>query len=95
MRVVGGERHQLRREDGGERMLVLGPIHAQHRFDAGEGRGLRGDGRGVRAQQDYGDFSRPECRSAQVTHFAVAGFRVFPSCSPTMSILCIRSNPSS
>ena len=40
MRVVRGERRQLRREDRGERMFVLGPIHAQHRFHAGDGRRL-------------------------------------------------------
>jgi hypothetical protein len=27
--------------------------------------------------------------AAQVTHFAVAGLSVLPSCSPMMSILCI------
>ena len=37
MRVIGGQRRQLRREDRGERMFVLRPIDAQHRFHAREG----------------------------------------------------------
>ena len=56
MRVVGGERGDLRREGGGERMRVLGPIDAQHRFDAGERGGLGGDARGVGAEQRDGDL---------------------------------------
>ncbi len=56
MRVAGRQRHQLRSEDCGEGMLVLRPVHAQHRFDAREGRGLRRDGGGIRPQQDYGDL---------------------------------------
>ena len=50
MGVVGGERHQLRRENGGERMFVLGPIHAQHRLDARQSGGLRRNRGGVGAQ---------------------------------------------
>jgi hypothetical protein len=57
MRVVRGERHELRCEDRGERVFVLGPVHAQHRFHSGEGRSLGGDGRGIRAQQDDRDFT--------------------------------------
>ena len=56
MAVVCRERDDLRREGRGERMLILGPIDAHHRFDAGECGRLRGDGRGIGAEQRNGDF---------------------------------------
>jgi hypothetical protein len=45
----------LRRENRGERMRIFGAVHAQHRFHAENGGGLRGHCRGVRPQQDDGD----------------------------------------
>ena len=55
MRVVGGQRRELRREQRGEGMQILGPVHAQHRFDTGQRGGLGRDGGGVGAQQDDAD----------------------------------------
>ena len=56
MAVVRRERGDLRREGRGERMRILGAIDAQHGFHAGKRCRLRGDGRGVRAEQRNGDL---------------------------------------
>ena len=57
MAVIRGESDDLRRENRGERMRVLGSIDAQYGFHAGKRGRLRGDARGIGTEQSDGDFA--------------------------------------
>ena len=56
MAVVRGQRDDLGREDGRERMRILRPVDANHRFDAGDLSRLCRDRRGIGAEQRDGDL---------------------------------------
>ena len=56
MAVFRREGDDLRGEGRGQRMRILGAIDPQHGLNGGERRRLRGDARGVRAEQRNRDL---------------------------------------